>query len=251
VVGIQQVKSAYSTDRSPPVLTTLFAPLVIIDPQPLTLRAITQMLAEAFPGKAAFASTSSKELPEFQDEAATASPPLVVLYLRDASISDGWVEQELRLIWGQFPEARVTLLSDRDDTDDVAQAISRGVRGYIPASLNCDLAVAALRIVDVGGTYVPAHAVSSTPREPHCLPKNELDFTDREITVARLLSEGRSNKVIARVLEIEEATVKVHVRNILKKLHVANRTQAAIVVDDLLGLSGSSSSAAGTNVPRR
>jgi two-component system nitrate/nitrite response regulator NarL len=78
-----------------------------------------------------------------------------------------------------------------------------------------------------------------------------LDFTDREITVARLLSEGRSNKVIARVLEIEEATVKVHVRNILKKLHVANRTQAAIVVDDLLGLSGSSSSAAGTNVPRR
>ena len=246
------MKSTYSIDRSSPVLTTLFAPLVIIDRQPLTLQAITQMLAGAFPGKAAFAAASSMKLPEFQDEAATASPPLVVLYVRDASISDGWVEQQLRLIWGQFPEARVAFLSDRDDTDDVAQAISRGVRGYISTSLNCDLAVAALSIVDVGGTYIPAHAVASIPREPHRVPKNELDLTDREIAVARLLSEGRPNKVIARALEIEEATVKVHVRNILKKLHVSNRTQAAaIVADDPLRLSAPLPNAVGTNMPRR
>ena len=62
-----------------------------------------------------------------------------------------------------------------------------------------------------------------------------LDLTPRELSVIDLLREGKPNKPIARQLDMQENTVKVHVRNILKKLNAANRTHAAFVANRLLG----------------
>jgi DNA-binding NarL/FixJ family response regulator len=64
---------------------------------------------------------------------------------------------------------------------------------------------------------------------------DELDLTPRELSVIDLLREGKPNKLIAAQLEMRESTVKVHVRNILKKLNVGNRTHAASVANRLLG----------------
>ena len=69
-----------------------------------------------------------------------------------------------------------------------------------------------------------------TEQEPSPRP-SELDLTDRELGVIHLLREGKSNKLIAAQLKMQESTVKVHVRNILKKLHVSNRTQAASIAN--------------------
>ena len=66
----------------------------------------------------------------------------------------------------------------------------------------------------------------------------ELDLTPRERSVIDLLREGKPNKVIAARLDMQENTVKVHVRNILKKLNAANRTHAAFVANRLLGQNG-------------
>ena len=158
-------------------------------------------------------------------------------------MTDCWVQEELQLINVRFPQASVILLSDREDADEVAVALSFGVRGYIPTSTDCQVAFAALQLIYDGGSYVPAHVlkpatiamVSASEDKPSSLV-HESHLTPREFAVAHLLREGKPNKLIARILKIEESTVKVHVRSILKKLQVANRTQAASVFNSVLHL---------------
>jgi DNA-binding NarL/FixJ family response regulator len=134
------------------------------------------------------------------------------------------------------------VLSDRDDVDEVNRALTHGVRGYIPTSVECGVAVAALRLISAGGTFVPADALRSTAAKVVDQPEggrqrrsDGLDLTPRELSVIDLLREGKPNKVIAARLEMQENTVKVHVRNILKKLNATNRTHAAFVANRLLG----------------
>ena len=167
---------------------------------------------------------------------------LVILYTRSAGVTDNWVQEQLQLIKTQGPEMPVIMISDRDDADDVICALSYGVRGYIPTSIAAEVAIAALTLIEAGGTYVPADALqiegsegesNSEDDEPIQLP-GEPHLTSRERAVIDLLREGKSNKVIANKLRMSESTVKVHVRNILKKLRVTNRTGAAMVATRLL-----------------
>jgi DNA-binding NarL/FixJ family response regulator len=116
------------------------------------------------------------------------------------------------------------------------------VRGYIPTSVECEVAVAALRLIGAGGTFVPVNSLHSTTAKPDDQPQggrqrrsDGRDLTPRELSVIDLLREGKPNKLIARQLEMQEITVKVHVRNILRKLNAANRTHAAFVANRLLG----------------
>jgi DNA-binding NarL/FixJ family response regulator len=120
--------------------------------------------------------------------------------------------------------------------------LHHGVRGYIPTSVEWEVAVAALRLISAGGIFVPADAFRSTAAKLDDQPEGQRqrrsdgrDLTPRELSVIDLLREGKPNKVIAARLDMQENTVKVHVRNILKKLNAANRTHAAIVANRLLG----------------
>lgn len=157
-------------------------------------------------------------------------------------MTDGWVQDELQFARLRLPDAPVIILSDRDDADDVVKALTLGVRGYIPTSIDCEVAFAALSLIYAGGTYIPLHILGSANAEigngaedDRGQLADELDLTHRELAVMHLLREGKSNKLIATALKMQESTVKVHVRNILKKLHVANRTQAASIGNRLLG----------------
>jgi DNA-binding NarL/FixJ family response regulator len=134
------------------------------------------------------------------------------------------------------------VLADRHEVAEVNRALTHGVRGYIPTSVEWEVAVAALMLVSAGGTFVPADALRSTASKPGDQPEGErqgrsdgLDLTPRELSVIDLLREGKPNKVIAAQLDMQENTVKVHVRNILKKLNATNRTHAAFVANRLLG----------------
>lgn len=216
--------------------------MAFIDPKPLTRHSIMRMLQKAFPGDLAIAAASCEELFETQNRAG-GWPRLVIVYIRSAGVADSWVQEELELVRLRLPEALVIMLSDRDDADEVIKALTLGVRGYIPTSIEWEVAFAALDLIHAGGTYVPAQVLGSIPvmelsaatnGERSDLP-HELDLTDRELAVINLLREGRSNKLIAAQLKMQESTVKVHVRNILKKLHVVNRTQAASIANRLLG----------------
>lgn len=133
------------------------------------------------------------------------------------------------------------LLSDRDDVEDVMNALSHGIRGYINPSVEPEVVFAALKLVHAGGTFIPAQAIRSAAakvQNPSSCTRQQvmtaLDLTPRELSVIELLREGTPNKLIASSLQMQESTVKVHVRNITKKPHVSNRTHAASVANRLL-----------------
>jgi DNA-binding NarL/FixJ family response regulator len=226
--------------------------MALIDPKPLTREAILNMFGTSLPqhvrviGVPSIAELIQLPTIDLKDET-EAQLQLVILYIRSAGAKDNWVQDQLQQIRGWSPELPVVMISDRDDADDVINALNCGVRGYIPTSVAAEVAIAALTLIEAGGTYVPADALRqgqeavespSTPSNPEddehsCVPI-ELNLTSRELAVIDLLREGNANKLIALKLNMRESTVKVHVRNILKKLRVSNRTHAATVANRLL-----------------
>ena len=215
--------------------------VALIDPKPLTRRSIGDLLAKAFPECGMVAASTCEELLEI-DETRIGRPNLVVVYIRNLGLTSTYVQSALELLRVRLPEASTVVLSDRDDVAEVNRALAHGVRGYIPTSVECGVAVAALRLISAGGTFVPPDALRATTTKPDDQPEGERlrrsdgpDLTPRELSVIDLLREGKPNKLIGRELEMQESTVKVHVRNILKKLNARNRTHAALVASRLLG----------------
>ena len=208
--------------------------MALIDPKPLTRQSIRDVLTETFPEYAMVAVSTCEELLEI-DERRVGRPNLVVVYIRNVGLTKTWVQSALEFLRVRLPEASAVVFSDRDDVDEVNRALTLGVRGYIPTSVECGVAVAALRLISAGGTFVPAGALRSTAAKLDDQPEgvrqrrsDGLDLTPRELSVIDLLREGKPNRVIAAQLDMQENTVKVHVRNILKKLNASNRTHAAL-----------------------
>nr|WP_245842989.1 response regulator transcription factor [Sphingomonas laterariae] len=130
------------------------------------------------------------------------------------------------------PSARVIVLAECFDRKTAAQLFRCGVHGYITKSMKCVPLIAALRLAATGERIVPAGLLELLDR-PAGAPVAEHDLEDarlspRELDVLCCLLAGHSNKMIGRRLGVCEATVKVHVKAILRKLNVHNRTQAAI-----------------------
>jgi DNA-binding NarL/FixJ family response regulator len=233
------MKSPNLADRPEHAHEKLRPSVALIDPKALTRSPIGELLATAFPEYSLVAASTCEELLETEG---IGRPNLVVVYIRSAGLTNTWVQSVLELLRVRLPEAAAVVLSDRDDVEEVNRALTQGVRGYIPTSVECEVAVAALRLIGAGGTFAPVNALDSTTAKPDDQPEggrqrrsDALDLTPRELSVIDLLREGKPNKLIAAQLDMQENTVKVHVRNILKKLNAANRTHAAFVANRLLG----------------
>jgi DNA-binding NarL/FixJ family response regulator len=221
--------------------------IALIDPKPLTRQSILEMLATSLPDNVRLLGASNVDelinaVETSRSTSIQSGLTLVILYIRSAGVTDDWVQEQLQLIRNQQAEIPVIMISDRDDANDVITALNYGVRGYIPTSIAAEVAIAALTLIEAGGTYVPADALRSEGLEIQHHPDDhepahapgELNLTSRELAVIDLLREGNANKVIAIKLSMRESTVKVHVRSILKKLRVSNRTHAATVANRLL-----------------
>ena len=154
-------------------------------------------------------------------------PDIVLMDLRmpssgpGASALQGGVET-ITAIRAEFPEARIIVLTTFDGDEDIFRAIQAGARGYLLKGMNADELIDAIQTVHRGRTRIPA-AVAERLAER--LSGNAL--TERETQVLRNIVAGKSNKEIAAALFISEATVKTHINNLLSKLGVADRTQAA------------------------
>ena len=144
--------------------------VALIDPKPLTRHSIADLLAEAFPECAIVTASTCDELLEIEG---IGRPNLVVFYIRSSGLTSTYVRSELELLRVRLPEAWAVVLSDRDDVDEVNRALTHGVRGYIPTSVGCEIAVAALKLISTGGTFVPAHALRSTAAKPDDQPEGE------------------------------------------------------------------------------
>jgi two-component system NarL family response regulator len=122
----------------------------------------------------------------------------------------------------EFPSAGLIALTTYGGDEDIRRALAAGVRSYLTKDVLHDELLNAIRAVHRGETYLPASvaaAVSSDASAP--------DLSAREIQVLELIVRGLPNKQIAYSLGIAEHTVKNHVKNILSKLAVQDRTQAA------------------------
>jgi DNA-binding NarL/FixJ family response regulator len=128
---------------------------------------------------------------------------------------------------------RTIVMSNIEDIELIRQALEQGVRGYIPVSLPLEVAIEAIRLVEAGGVYVPASSLMAPSEGLHG------HFTARQAAVVDALCKGKANKRIAHELNMCESTVKVHVRNIMKKLRAKNRTEVALIVNGLLEERGS------------
>ena len=162
---------------------------------------------------------------------------------------------ELQTIKQQYPDARLVILSDAFDATDVVAALRAGANGYIMNTMTSDALIKSLDLVMCGETVVASEftrAVCEQKSPSHQLPSASavlgVTFRDsnasqparrdrqadghrlssREAAILLRLTQGDSNKLIARRVGIAEATVKTHIKAILRKISVKNRTQAAL-----------------------
>ncbi len=131
----------------------------------------------------------------------------------------------------------VVILSDDFSLDQMSQVIRNGAKGYIPSNTPLEVAAQAIRLVLSGGVFLPAQAAKEiwqTARADSVRNDLKMDFTARENDVVRALLKGKSNKVIAHELGMSASSVKVHIRNVMRKLQVRNRTEAVVKIAEII-----------------
>lgn len=144
--------------------------------------------------------------------------------------------ETLQLILQGWPEAAVIMLTVSEEGEDLATALHAGARGYLIKNIDADYLVRAIERAAAGESVLAESMAAKLvaqlqkQREPKpAAPPSELDkLTPREREILACLARGESNKLIARVLDLAESTVKIHVQNILKKLGLTSRVQAAV-----------------------
>ena len=138
------------------------------------------------------------------------------------------LEQSIALN-AQHPVAILSGTAPRAVAED---AVRRGAAGFLPKTLSGTGLVNAVRFMAEGGKYSPAQGASDSSQQA----SDQLsahDFTQRQIEILSGLIRGQSNKEIARELDLQEVTVKLHVKTACRKLSAKNRTQAALLAKEL------------------
>jgi two-component system, NarL family, response regulator len=127
-----------------------------------------------------------------------------------------------RAIRSEFPNARMIALTTYGGDEDIRRALAAGVQAYLTKDVLHDELLKAIRAVHAGQNYLPSSVAAALAAQ---MPRP--DLSAREVQVLELIVRGLANKQIAYSLNIAEHTVKNHVKNILSKLGVQDRTQAA------------------------
>ena len=148
--------------------------------------------------------------------------------------------QGLNRLMSRHPVCRIVLLSNKYSHSHLHSALNAGACGYLLTDMSCETLVKSLEVISLGQPVIPpeafelilnGHANALTNAVPSDDPPSRLPaglLSDRELTVLHGIRRAMSNKLIARECNICEATVKVHVKAILRKINGKNRTEAAI-----------------------
>ena len=141
-----------------------------------------------------------------------------------------------KLITSKLPHTKVLMLTTFQDSALIFSALEEGASGYLLKDMSADMIANAIRTVQSGGVVLPPEITIHMLRELRSEKERKAsespavlgDLTNREYDVLRDLGHGKSNKEIAATLCITEGTVKNHVSNIISKLELRDRTQAAV-----------------------
>src|SRR5436190_2240625 len=210
------------------------ATIVVIERRALLRDCLTKSF-EAALGTAVISFPSVENWVEVMDPS---SACVIVLSLGGRSANTESTQREISLLNRVANQRPIILLADTEEPSQIVEALQSGTRGYIPTSVSLAIAIEAMRLVRAGGIYCPAGAVMAANRNGECasVAKKTGDaiFTGRQTAVLEALCRGKANKIIAYELCMCESTVKVHVRNIMKKLKATKRTQVAYLARELM-----------------
>lgn len=124
----------------------------------------------------------------------------------------------------------IVVVSGEESQEVVKNAIASGAIGFLPKSLDTDNLISNLKHILSGAMTIVSPVISHHSGKPSGKPSGKGSLTARQSEVFDLMREGNTNKMIARVLDLTEGTVKLHVRAILQALGASNRTEAVSIV---------------------
>jgi len=146
-------------------------------------------------------------------------PDVTLIDLRLPKMSGVEVIQHVR---ASYPNARFIVLTTYDGDEDIYRALQAGARGYLLKGMSVDVLISTIHSVHAGKSSIPPVIAQKLAERMATEP-----LTQREQDVLEQIVRGKSNKEIGVALDISEATVKTHINNLLGKLGVEDRTQAA------------------------
>ena len=157
---------------------------------------------------------------------ALANCEMIIVSVGSGSIEEAQHRALIESVRMLMPQALLVIISDREDPQEICAAFEEGAVGFMPTSLEPAVAFQALSFIRSGGSFFPPSVLSSCRRKVTVTGiAHTTDLTTKQENVFGLLRQGHTNKRIARQLGLSESTVKVHVRRIMHKFGVANRTQ--------------------------
>ena len=165
----------------------------------------------------------------------------IIFSMGAGSAGEAWLAQQVDCLRKQRNEVPVIAVLDGDGEGRGQALVTRlSLQGCIPTSSTPEIARAALRLVLVGGSYLPPptqyrHQDEAASCEPELRAQGAVPkLTPREVRVLELLMHGTANKIIAYRLGMSQSTVKVHVHSIIRKFKVRNRTEVAVIAREML-----------------
>jgi len=205
--------------------------VLVVDDHTLIRAALHAVLKQLKREAVIFEASSGREAMQIVEE-----HPDISLILLDINLPDRDGFSVLCELRDRYARTAVVILSSSDDQDTVRRAFKLGALGFIPKTTEREVMLNAIELVFSGGVYIPMEILEKTagprranePVAPDSL--KGLGLTDRQIEVLALLMKGKSNKVIAGMLNMAVPTVKNHITVVLKALGVATRTEAVIKV---------------------
>ncbi|MDZ7869290.1 MULTISPECIES: two-component system response regulator NarL [Rheinheimera] len=211
--------------------------VMLVDDHPLLRKGLRQLLAFEEELQIVAEASSGAEAIVLANEL---DPDLIILDLNMQGM-DG--HQTLKKLRDDGVTSRIVMLTVSDSNEDVIKAISLGADGYLLKDSDPDELLEQIKKA-VHGKMVLSEAVNAALadaiRRPVEKPATDLSqLTNREQEILELIAKGRSNKLIARELDISDGTVKVHVKHLLKKLNLRSRVEAAVWMVNFQGKKGS------------
>jgi DNA-binding NarL/FixJ family response regulator len=230
--GIPGIKSSRLDDPAPHAMT-----IGIIDGYRFSQECLVKALENLQPQPTVYAFSSVDDcIAEGRSDL-----DLIIYYSHVHAASDIAPTNVAAAVGQAFPSVPLVIMSDADDAQQmkvIRSTLQSGAHGFIPTrTTGIPIAIAAIRLVRAGGIFAPMDAMLvNRPERTQAAPDSvrPCHITARQMAVLMHMQRGNANKIIAHELGMSESTVKVHVRNIMRKLGATNRTQAVYKARRLL-----------------